>query len=103
MFEPVSKEVRAYSVSGLDVVGSWLDYRMRQGAGRKSSPLDDIRPEVWPASFTEELLRVLWIIEHTVAMKDDLNETLERIVSSPTIDADELPSPTDEERAPPSE
>jgi hypothetical protein len=102
VFEPVSKEVRAYSVSGLDVIGSWLDYRMKEGAGRKSSPLDDIRPEAWPAEFDEELLHVLWIIEHTVAMSDDLNETLDRIVAGSTIPGDRLPTPTEAERAAPS-
>ncbi|HXV58993.1 MAG TPA: type ISP restriction/modification enzyme [Gaiellaceae bacterium] len=101
VFEPVSKEVRAYSVSGLDVIGSWLDYRMKQGAGKKSSPLDDIRPEVWPAEFNEELLHVLWIIEHTIAMSADLNETLDTIVSGATIAAADLPTPTEAERAPP--
>ena len=29
---------------------------MRKGAGKKSSPLDDIRPERWTSRFTTELL-----------------------------------------------
>jgi hypothetical protein len=103
VIEPVSPEVRGYSVSGLDVIGSWLDYRMKQGAGRKSSPLDDIRAEVWPAAFTEELLRVLWVIEHTVALSGELNTLLHRIVSNPTIPAADLPAPSEEERAAPRE
>jgi hypothetical protein len=102
IFAPVSPEVRAFSVSGLDVIGSWLDYRMREGAGRKSSPLDDIRPTVWPEASTKELLELLWVLERTVELGPKLDETLNRIVAGETITAGELPTPTDEERLPPS-
>ena len=40
-FAPVAAEVYEFQVSGLQVVRSWLRSRMRHGAGRKSSPLDD--------------------------------------------------------------
>ncbi len=101
VFAPVSPAVRAFSVSGLDVVGSWLDYRMRDGAGRKSSPLDDIRPETWPAQFSTELLELLWVIEHTVALHPKLDGLLDEIVGGPTIPASALPQPTEEERLAP--
>ena len=58
-FEPVAPEVFEFEVSGLKVVRSWLKYRMKKGAGRKSSPLDDIRPERWTGQFTTELLELL--------------------------------------------
>lgn len=102
VFGPVSPEVRAFSVSGLDVIGSWLDYRMKDGAGRRSSPLDEIRPTIWPESFTTELLELLWVLEHTVALGPDLDATLNAIVAGSTILAAELPQPTDEEREAPS-
>ncbi|MGB2876392.1 MAG: type ISP restriction/modification enzyme [Gaiellaceae bacterium] len=102
VFAPVTPEARRYSVSGLDVIGSWLDYRMRDGAGRRSSNLDKIRPTTWPAQFTEELLRLLWVVEHTVALGPELDETLALIIDSETFRADELPTPTDAERQPPS-
>ncbi len=98
VFAPVSKVVRDYTVSGLDVVGSWLDYRMREGAGRRSSHLDRIRPGVWPAAFTEELLRLLWILEHTVELHSELNETLDQIIDGQTLGAAELPQSSEEER-----
>jgi hypothetical protein len=101
VFTPVAPEVRGYSVSGLDVIGSWLDYRMKGGAGRRSSQLDRIRPAVWPAAFTEELLRLLWIIEHTVALGPDLDQMLDRIVEGPLLKATDLPEPSGEERRPP--
>jgi hypothetical protein len=101
IFGPVSPAVWAYSVSGLHVLGSWLRYRLRDGGGRQSSPLDAIRPTVWPAAFTEELLRVIWIIEHTLALQPARDDLIGRVIAGPTIEASELPAPSDAERAPP--
>ncbi|HYZ76967.1 MAG TPA: type ISP restriction/modification enzyme [Gaiellaceae bacterium] len=101
VFAPVEQAVRDFRISDLDVVGSWLDYRMKDGAGRRSSPLDEIRTEVWPAAFTEELLRLLWILERTVALHGRLDELLDEIVAGDCFDAAELPAPTSAERAPP--
>lgn len=101
VFAPVSPEVRAFSVSGLDVIGSWLDYRMQKGAGRKSTPLDDIRPKTWPPQFSTELLELLWVIERTVELGPALDALLEAIVGGQTIAAATLPQPTDAEREAP--
>jgi hypothetical protein len=101
VFAPVAPCVRGYSVSGLDVIGSWLDYRMKKGAGRRSSDLDKIRPEIWPEAFTQELLELVWVIEQTVALGPDLDATLDTIVAGPTIPATMLPQPTDAERKAP--
>ena len=62
-FAPVAPDVYGFEVSGLKVVQSWLSYRMKNGAGRKSSPLDDIRPAGWTSAFTTELLELLWVLE----------------------------------------
>ncbi|WP_375264075.1 type ISP restriction/modification enzyme, partial [Palleronia sp.] len=43
-FGPVAPEVWEFEVSGLAVVKSWLGYRMKKRAGKKSSRLDDERP-----------------------------------------------------------
>ena len=43
-FAPVSQEAWNFEVSGLRVLRSWLGYRMKTRKGKKSSPLDDIRP-----------------------------------------------------------
>ncbi|MGA9763042.1 MAG: type ISP restriction/modification enzyme [Gaiellaceae bacterium] len=102
VFAPVSPDVRAFQVSGLDVIGSWLDYRMKGGAGRKSSPLDDIRPAIWPEAFSKELLELLWVLERTVALGPDLDSLLDNVVSGETIPATELPQPSEAERKPPS-
>ena len=98
---PVSREVYGFEVSGLKVVQSWLRYRMKHGAGRKSSPLDDIRPKSWTAQFTNELLELLWVLEATVATYPKQAELLEAVVKGPCLTADELPAVPDEMRKAP--
>ena len=98
-FAPVSPEVYGYSVSGFHVVKSWLDRRKLKRSGRKSSDLDDIRPERW--EFTGELLELLWILEETVRLQPDGAALLDEVCASELFTADELPTPTDAERQPP--
>ncbi|MDE2892368.1 MAG: N-6 DNA methylase [Chloroflexota bacterium] len=98
-FGPVEPEVYNYTVSGLEVVKSWLGYRMKDRKGRKSSPLDDTRPEVW--TFSEELLELLWVLEHTIAMQPTGKTLLEEVLASELWTAEELPKPTEAERKPP--
>lgn len=100
-FAPVSDKVWAYSVSGYEVVKGWLGFRMKQRSGRKSSPLDDIRPEAWTAALTTELLELLWVLEATIEMQSSLEELLAEIVASPTLAAAGLPQPTAAERQAP--
>jgi len=100
-FGPVSSEVWTYEVSGFRVVQSWLAYRMKGGAGRSSSPLDEIRETTWPASFTKELLELLWVIEHTVATHPRQAALLDEVLAGPLFVASDLPEPTDAERKPP--
>lgn len=101
IFAPVSPSVWGVSVSDMRVLSSWLDYRMKGGAGRRSSPLDDIRPTTWPAAFTEELLRVVWVLEHTLDLMPRVNALLVEVCGGATFSADELPTPSEEERKAP--
>ena len=98
-FAPVTPEVWDYSVSGLQIVKSWLDKRKLKSSGKKSSPLDDIRPERW--DFTEELLELLWVLEDTVRLQPDGAALLEELSASDLFSRDELPTPAKEERQPP--
>lgn len=102
-FEPVSQEVWEFSVSGLNVLESWLSYRRRAGAGRQSSSLDRIRPAQWTAALTQELLELVWVLEATLEQFPRLAELFDAVVESPTFTAAELPQPRDEEREPPAE
>jgi len=100
-FGPVAPNVWEFEVSGLKVVQSWLGYRMKKRAGRKSSPLDDIRPERWTARMSDELLELLWVLEATLAMEPELEKALDKVVAGPCFAAAHLPGPTPEERTPP--
>ena len=100
-FGPVRSEVWAFSVSGFQVVKSWLGYRMREGAGKKSSPLDEIRPTRWTSQFTRELLELLWVLEGTVERWPRLAELLDAVVAGECFGAEELPVPEAEERQAP--
>lgn len=100
-FAPVSRAVWEFEVSGLRPVYSWLGYRKREPAGRKSSPLDEIRPREWPAEFTEELLELLWVLEHTIDMSSDLATFLEAVIQGEVLTAEDLPTPTENQRKAP--
>lgn len=100
-FGPVSGEVFEFEVSGLKVVKSWLGYRMRERKGRKSSPLDDIRPTTWTHDFTRELLELLWVLEKTVEGYPKQKDLLEKVLGGELFSAKELPDvPAEARRAP---
>ena len=90
-FGPVSKEVYEFNVSGLKVVKSWLGYRMKKRSGKKSSPLDDIRPASWTYQFTRELLELLWVLEKTIEGYSKQIELFDKVLESKLFLADELP------------
>ena len=96
IFENVRQEVWEFSVSGLKVVQSWLAYRMKAGAGRKSSPLDDIRPKTW--QFDNELLDLLWVLDATVDLFPQLSSLFDEVLKSQLFVASNFPQPTEAER-----
>ena len=100
-YAPVAPEVYGFEVSGLKVVQSWLRYRMRDGAGRASSPLDGIRPGCWTSRFTTELLEVLWVLEATVEGWPEQERLLEAVVEGECLRAGELTPVPDEMRKAP--
>lgn len=100
-FAPVSLAMLDFEVSGRKVLLAWLKYRMKSGAGKKSSPLDDIRPASWTKAYTAELLSLLWILEATLEMYPDQRAALEAVLEGPLFLAGELPEvPEDARKAP---
>jgi hypothetical protein len=100
-FGPVAPEVWEFEVSGLKVVQSWLGYRMKKRAGKKSSPLDEIRPDRWTARMSDEFLELLWVLESTLAMEPELEKALDKVLAGPCFTAAELPTPLPGERKAP--
>lgn len=95
----VSPEVWAFEVSGLKVLHSWLGNRSASGSGRTSSPLDAIRYEGW--DFTDELLLVIAILQHTVDATPEAQVLLDKVLAGEVYLAAELPQPADAERSAP--
>jgi len=85
----------------LQIVKSWLGYRMKDRKGKKSSPLDDIHPESWTSEFTDELLRLLSILEHSLAMQPRLTALLDEVCAGPLLLAEDLPPVPPAMRKPP--
>ena len=100
-FAPVAPEVYGFEVSGFMVVQSWLKYRMKNGAGKKSSPLDNIRPKYWTSQFTTKLLELLWLLEMTVDTYPKQKELLEAVIRGECFQAGELPEAQATMRNPP--
>ena len=100
-FGPVSSAVYAFEVSGLQVVKSWLGYRMKHRSGRRSSPLDDIRPRQWSYAFTRELLELLWVLETTIDGYRQQIALFDRILKSRLFLAEQLPAVPEAMRQPP--
>jgi hypothetical protein len=90
-----------FSVSDFFVVESWIKSRLRDRTGRRSSPLDEIRPAMWTAGMTQELLELLWVVEATIDAQPELNAVLNEILAGPLFTAADLPQPSEEERRPP--
>jgi hypothetical protein len=95
----VSPEVWAFEVSGLKVLQSWLDNRSALGSGRTSSPLDAVRYDEW--EFTDELLLVLAILQHTVDVTPTAQALLDKVLAGDIFLASELPQPTAAEKSAP--
>lgn len=96
IFSNVRRQVWEFSVSGLEIVKSWLGYRMKDRSGKSSSPLDDIRPSNW--EFDEELLDLLWILDHTIDLQPELKQNLEDILESELFSSNDFPQPTEAEK-----
>jgi hypothetical protein len=84
-FAPVEPDAYNFEVSGLMVVQSWLAYRMKHPKGKKSSSLDEIRPEKWTGQFTTELLELLWILEATIVEYPRQAELLAAVAKKATM------------------
>lgn len=97
-FYPVSPDVWNFEISGRKPLSSWLGYRKRNPAGKKSSELDHILSACWSPIFTRELLELIWLLEATIEIQPDLTELLERIVLNPILTNNDISVPTDREK-----
>jgi hypothetical protein len=87
----VSPAVRAYEISGKNVLDQWFSYRRRDrtkpiiGDRRPPSPLEKIQPDGWLAEYTEDLLNLLNVLGRLVALEPRQADLLDRIVAGPLV------------------
>ena len=86
----VSDVVWSFSVSGLQVISSWLKYRKKKSSGRKSSPLDQVTSTSWTQQMTTELLHVIWVLEMSHTKYVELDRWLEAILRHSLVDVGTL-------------
>jgi hypothetical protein len=87
---PVSPGAWTYETSGMKIIRKWFGYRKKDPAGRRSSPLDDINAEHWPARYTTELLELLNVLEMCVDIEQRQADVLMRICDGPLITVADL-------------
>ncbi|MEU9631582.1 type ISP restriction/modification enzyme [Streptomyces luteogriseus] len=81
-FGPVSRRVWEYTIGGRTVVKSWFDYRKKEPAGRRSTPLDDINATTWDPDWTGELLDLLSALTRLVNLEPQQSEVLVDILAN---------------------
>ena len=92
---PVAPEVRAYEISGVNVIDKWFGYRRAtrvkpKMGDRRDSQLQALRPESWPSTYTTELLELLHVLTEVVALEPEQQGLLEAVVSRPRIGVADL-------------
>lgn len=98
-FEHVSPAVMEFEVSGMNIIHSWLGYRMKKPAGKSSSALDQIQYPTW--RYDTELLELLWQIEFMINAETEGRDLLHAVLSGEKISPSEFSSPQDIERKAP--
>lgn len=92
IFAHVSPEVMNFNVSGMNVVSSWLGYRMKSPSGKSSSPLDRIQADTW--ELDRELLELLWQIEYFIEAETRAEPLLNEVLRGKLIPVKKFQAPT---------
>ncbi len=82
---PVDRAVFDYAVGAKNVVKSWFNYRKAVPGGKKTSPLDDMHVDRWPAEWSAELTDLLSVLTRLVAAEPAQASLLERILAGPLL------------------
>lgn len=82
---PVSRQVFDYAVGGKNVVRSWVNYRKAVPGGRKSSPLDDMHVDHWPAEWSAEFTDLLTLLTRLVELEPAQSDLLDRVLAGPLL------------------
>ncbi|WP_457492763.1 type ISP restriction/modification enzyme [Streptomyces sp. P5_D11] len=87
---PIPADVWNYDVGGMQIIKKWFGYRKANPNSRKTSPLDDLHVESWPAEWTRELIELLSALRRLVDLAPAQRDLLDRILAAATITAADL-------------
>jgi hypothetical protein len=82
---PVRREVFDYAVGGKNVVRSWVNYRKAVPGGKKSSPLDEMHVDTWPAEWSVEFTDLLTVLTRLVDAEPAQQDLLDRVLAKPVL------------------
>lgn len=101
----VTPAMRAFSVSGMNVLDKWLGTRTATGIGRSAGArakyLDSIRPKEWEDEWNDELLDLLRVLSQTLDLADEQNLILQTIIAEEMFTTHDFPTPSPSERTVP--
>ena len=81
-----------FNVSGMNVVSSWLGYRMKSPSGKSASPLDRIQADTWELDL--ELLELLWQIEYFIEAETRTKPLLNEVLRGKLVPVKKFQVPT---------
>lgn len=87
---PVTPAVRAYEVSGMNVLDKWFGYRRRNPAGKRRLELDGVVARHWAPEWTTDLLELLNVLGLLVQQEPVQAELLRNILAGPLVSVDDL-------------
>lgn len=92
----VTPAMRAYDISGKNVLDQWFSYRRRDrskpiiGDRRPPSPLEKIQPDGWLAEYTSDLIDLLNVLGRLIALEPTQAALLEAICDGPLIPGSDI-------------
>ncbi len=89
-FGPVSPGVWLYEVAGKQVLTSWFKYRQAMPGGKKTSDLDRVHLDDWPARWSVDLIDLLTVLTRLVELRPAQSELLERVLEGPLLTSADL-------------
>jgi hypothetical protein len=89
-FGPVTQAAFDFEVSGKNVLKSWVAYRSKVPAGKRTSKLDDIVPDAWEHSWTEELNELLSVLRRLTDLQPAQHDLLAAIMNGELFTVDDL-------------
>ncbi|MFE7845302.1 type ISP restriction/modification enzyme [Microbacterium sp. NPDC057407] len=81
-FGPVTQKMFDYEVGGRNVLKSWVGYRSKEAAGKRTSPLDDIQSTKWEHAWTVELIELLTALRRLTEVEDAQSVLLAEVMAA---------------------